>query len=210
MRTAPAPTHVQLERGVICSSAGNHAQGVALAARQLVRSAAPCLAPCSDPPWSSSGVDALTAGPATRFRWHCCRHACRRRPADGCLPRALAAPPTAALDAVPARLPGAASEVPTWPILPRRLCPQGCSAVICMPTTTPDIKVKAVRALGGTVELVGESYQEAQAHAQASTGACSRARRAGGRGKGRRRRWAEQVRPGWRCRIWRVPAGMSE
>lgn len=37
-----------------------------------------------------------------------------------------------------------------------------------MPTTTPDIKVKAVRALGGTVELVGESYQEAQAHAQAS------------------------------------------
>lgn len=36
-----------------------------------------------------------------------------------------------------------------------------------MPTTTPDIKVKAVRALGGTVELVGESYQEAQAHAQA-------------------------------------------
>lgn len=26
---------VQLERGVICSSAGNHAQGVALAAREL-------------------------------------------------------------------------------------------------------------------------------------------------------------------------------
>lgn len=43
---------------------------------------------------------------------------------------------------------------------------QGCSAVICMPVTTPDIKVKAVRALGGNVELVGESYQEAQAHAQ--------------------------------------------
>lgn len=43
---------------------------------------------------------------------------------------------------------------------------QGCSAVICMPTSTPDIKVKAVAALGGTVELVGESYQEAQAHAQ--------------------------------------------
>ena len=35
-----------------------------------------------------------------------------------------------------------------------------------MPVTTPDIKVKAVRALGGSVELVGESYQEAQAHAQ--------------------------------------------
>jgi threonine dehydratase len=42
----------------------------------------------------------------------------------------------------------------------------GCSAVICMPLATPDIKVAAVRALGGTVDLVGESYQEAQARAQ--------------------------------------------
>lgn len=32
----PTPHPPQLERGVICSSAGNHAQGVALAARQLV------------------------------------------------------------------------------------------------------------------------------------------------------------------------------
>lgn len=72
----------QLERGVICSSAGNHAQGVALSASRL-----------------------------------------------------------------------------------------GCSAVICMPTTTPDIKVAAVRGLGGTVELVGESYQETQAHAQARAAA---------------------------------------
>ena len=31
----------QLARGVICSSAGNHAQGVALAASHLVRSRAP-------------------------------------------------------------------------------------------------------------------------------------------------------------------------
>ena len=36
-----------------------------------------------------------------------------------------------------------------------------------MPTTTPDIKVKAVRRLGGTVELVGDSYTETQTHAQA-------------------------------------------
>jgi len=43
----------------------------------------------------------------------------------------------------------------------------GCNAVIVMPVTTPDIKVAAVRALGGTVELVGESYQEAQEHAMA-------------------------------------------
>ena len=35
-----------------------------------------------------------------------------------------------------------------------------------MPESTPDIKVSAVRALGGTVELVGESYNETQAHAQ--------------------------------------------
>ena len=51
------------------------------------------------------------------------------------------------------------------PCLPRLPDLQGCKATICMPVTTPDIKVKAVRALGGTVELVGESYQEAQTHA---------------------------------------------
>lgn len=71
-------TPEQLKRGVICSSAGNHAQGVALAARTL-----------------------------------------------------------------------------------------GCSAVICMPTNSPSIKVAAVRELGGTVELVGESFFEAQVQAQA-------------------------------------------
>eukprot|EP00884_Botryococcus_braunii_P017652 jgi/Botrbrau1/4570/Bobra.60_2s0056.1 len=43
----------------------------------------------------------------------------------------------------------------------------GCQATICMPVTTPDIKVNAVRALGGTVELVGDSYSETQTHAQA-------------------------------------------
>lgn len=40
----PPPCPLQLERGVICSSAGNHAQGVALAARQLVSAAAAWLA----------------------------------------------------------------------------------------------------------------------------------------------------------------------
>eukprot|EP00882_Tetradesmus_deserticola_P009548 GHRQ01010082.1.p1 GENE.GHRQ01010082.1~~GHRQ01010082.1.p1 ORF type:complete len:591 (+),score=253.76 GHRQ01010082.1:116-1888(+) len=43
----------------------------------------------------------------------------------------------------------------------------GCVATICMPINTPDIKVANVRRLGGLVELVGESYQEAQAYAQA-------------------------------------------
>jgi threonine dehydratase len=42
----------------------------------------------------------------------------------------------------------------------------GCTAVICMPTNSPEIKVNAVRELGGTVQLVGESFYEAQAIAQ--------------------------------------------
>ncbi|XP_050369161.1 threonine dehydratase 1 biosynthetic, chloroplastic-like [Argentina anserina] len=67
----------QLDRGVICSSAGNHAQGVALSARKL-----------------------------------------------------------------------------------------GCTAVIVMPITTPEIKWKTVQSLGATVVLVGESYDEAQSYAQ--------------------------------------------
>lgn len=67
----------QLKRGVICSSAGNHAQGVALAAQRL-----------------------------------------------------------------------------------------GCSSVIAMPVTTPEIKWKSVERLGATVVLVGDSYDEAQAYAK--------------------------------------------
>ena len=45
----------------------------------------------------------------------------------------------------------------------------GCKAIICMPVNTPEIKVAAVRALGGLVELVGESYQETQSYAQAKS-----------------------------------------
>lgn len=67
----------QSERGVICASAGNHAQGVALAARKL-----------------------------------------------------------------------------------------GLRATIVMPRTTPDIKVQAVRALGGHALLHGESFDDAYAHAR--------------------------------------------
>ena len=66
----------QLQRGVICASAGNHAQGVALSARKL-----------------------------------------------------------------------------------------GCRAVIVMPTTTPQLKVDAVAALGGEVVLAGDSYSDAYKHA---------------------------------------------
>ena len=41
----------------------------------------------------------------------------------------------------------------------------GCRAVIVMPTTTPQIKVDAVRNRGGEVVLAGDSYSDAYAHA---------------------------------------------
>ncbi len=69
-------TPAQLARGVICASAGNHAQGVALSAKRL-----------------------------------------------------------------------------------------GCRALIVMPTTTPRVKIDAVKSLGGEVVLHGESYSDAYEHA---------------------------------------------
>ena len=42
----------------------------------------------------------------------------------------------------------------------------GCRAVIVMPTTTPAIKIDAVRRRGGEVVLHGMSYDEAYAHAR--------------------------------------------
>ncbi len=41
----------------------------------------------------------------------------------------------------------------------------GCRAVIVMPTTTPAIKVDAVRSRGGEVVLFGDSYDESYGHA---------------------------------------------
>ena len=41
----------------------------------------------------------------------------------------------------------------------------GTRAVIVMPTTTPQLKVDAVKALGGDVVLFGDSYSDAYAHA---------------------------------------------
>ncbi len=43
----------------------------------------------------------------------------------------------------------------------------GARAVIVMPTTTPQLKVDAVRSLGGEVVLFGESYSDAYTHAAA-------------------------------------------
>ncbi|MEO6281200.1 MAG: threonine ammonia-lyase, biosynthetic [Roseateles sp.] len=41
----------------------------------------------------------------------------------------------------------------------------GCRAVIVMPVTTPQLKIDAVKALGGEVVLHGESFTEAYGHA---------------------------------------------
>lgn len=41
----------------------------------------------------------------------------------------------------------------------------GCRAVIVMPTTTPPVKIEAVKARGGEVVLFGDSYSDAYAHA---------------------------------------------
>src|SRR5690606_6095513 len=41
----------------------------------------------------------------------------------------------------------------------------GCRAVIVMPVTTPQVKIDAVRGLGGEVVLHGDSYSDAAAHA---------------------------------------------
>jgi len=41
----------------------------------------------------------------------------------------------------------------------------GCKALIVMPTTTPRLKIDAVKALGGEVVLHGESYSDAHVHA---------------------------------------------
>jgi threonine dehydratase len=43
----------------------------------------------------------------------------------------------------------------------------GCRAVIVMPTTTPQLKIDAVKALGGEVVLEGDSYSDAYKHSLA-------------------------------------------
>jgi threonine dehydratase len=41
----------------------------------------------------------------------------------------------------------------------------GCRAVVVMPVTTPEVKIEAVKSLGGEVLLFGDSYSDAYAHA---------------------------------------------
>ena len=45
----------------------------------------------------------------------------------------------------------------------------GCRAVIVMPTTTPQIKIQAVKNRGGEVVLAGDSYDEAYAQARSNS-----------------------------------------
>ena len=47
----------------------------------------------------------------------------------------------------------------------------GCRAVIVMPNTTPSIKIEAVRARGGEVDVTGDDFDEAAAHARARVAA---------------------------------------
>lgn len=42
----------------------------------------------------------------------------------------------------------------------------GCRAVIVMPTTTPQVKIDAVRSFGGEVVLAGDSFSDAYLHAK--------------------------------------------
>ena len=42
----------------------------------------------------------------------------------------------------------------------------GCKALVVMPTTTPSLKIAAVRALGAEVVLHGDSYSDAHARAR--------------------------------------------
>ncbi len=42
----------------------------------------------------------------------------------------------------------------------------GCHAIVVMPVTTPSVKIEAVKRWGATVELVGDSFSEANAYAE--------------------------------------------
>ncbi len=121
----------QLAKGVICSSAGNHAQGVALSAAKLVCGGRVCVK------WLNSV-----------YVW--CMY--------NVLVRVEEAPCTQHTHKKKQKTHKHTQKHP--------YNQQGCEATVCMPTTTPDIKVNAVKRLGGHVELVGESYQETQAYAQ--------------------------------------------
>ena len=130
-------TAEQRERGVITSSAGNHAQGVSLAASRLVSLAQPV----------------VPEGPHTAC-WKIAERATATCSAE------VARIDLAQLVLVALEVSQLTGRVLTSGDV------QGCKATICMPTSTPGIKIDAVRRLGGSVELVGETYSETQTYAQ--------------------------------------------
>lgn len=120
----------ELARGVICSSAGNHAQ---------VGSTGLCLLACTE-----AGLLRQCDCAAVQPRCFVTLLERRGPNCNSLQPTTLRRPQGVALAA-------------------RTL---GCRAIICMPTNSPEIKINAVKELGGTVELVGESFFEAQIQAK--------------------------------------------
>ena len=164
--------------GVICASAGNHAQGVAMAARHLVSSPITWVAlnvftlfgkyHCSNQAdvqcllfsqgrslAESSSVDTGCVAYSLKvLRSHVC--ILLRKLVDTCLSQSPAV--------IQGVLPRHVSRSCKHPVTVWGL--QGCSATICMPPTTTPLKIDSVRRLGAEIELVGATYAEAQVHAQ--------------------------------------------
>ena len=113
----------QLARGVICSSAGNHAQGVAMAARALVRAALHCAVLC----YTMLCCARCFCGKSDRLHESCWGWSSPYHDHGRCR---------------------TATVCPPHPAAPL----QGCQATICMPVNSPEIKINAVRKLGGTGE----------------------------------------------------------
>jgi len=163
----------QLLRGVICSSAGNHAQGVALAASHLVssidRGASRICLGCLPSRLRGALPVRSRQQRAGRCAWSAAFGWPLRAAAGG-----YVWPVASSLYCISSSTPGILQRHWHRPLAradaaraDARYSAQGCAATVCMPVTTPDIKVAAVRRLGGRVELVGETYSETQTHAQA-------------------------------------------
>ena len=133
-------TPEQLARGVICSSAGNHAQVGSFLGR---------CGGWGPRAWGVAGRRATGSLAASAALCWCAQPACGP-----------------SLRLVTSPLPAMLCRAGAVQGVAMAAAALGCTAVICMPTNSPEIKINAVRELGGTVQLVGESFYEAQAIAQ--------------------------------------------
>ena len=184
----------QLERGVICSSAGNHAQvgagggprprrlGASKGAQQGGAGSRTRVLRCHRVVLRApSGPAGRGDGGARAGRQGLCVHA---HQLAGCA-AARAAATASALQALPLRSSARRRRVLLPPPSQWQRSPHDSSAA----RLSAEIKINAVKELGGTVELVGESFLEAQQVAQVGTQG-PRCRPAGGwrgarRGRGR-------------------------